>query len=54
MTKIGAKVVEAILHPRRSFLFNKNNIWIKKKNSNLRLSVGMQVRGNIFDKYTCK
>ena len=37
---IDAKIIKTILHARKSLLFNKNEVWVKKDNPDFDLTMG--------------
>ena len=40
ITNIDKKVIDTIMHSRKSLLFNNNEIWIKKDNPNFDVTMG--------------
>ena len=40
ITHIDAKIIKTILHARKSLLFNKNEVWVKKDNPDFDLTMG--------------
>ena len=40
ITPIDDKIIKTILHARKSLLFNKNEVWLKKDNPDLDVTMG--------------